>query len=125
MLFRKIKNFTDLEAWQKSHFVVLEIYNITKTFPQHELFSLTNQMRRAAISVTSNIAEGFSRYSKNDKIYFYTIATGSLTELQNQIIVSKDLKYISTQQYAVLYEATTAAHKLINALISSIRKSNV
>lgn len=117
----KIKDFTDLEAWKESHEVVLEIYKITSTFPKDERFGLVDQMRRAAVSVTSNIAEGFSRYSKNDKAHFYTIATGSITELQNQLIISKDLKYITAQQHKILHEKLVKAHKLSNGLIKSVR----
>ena len=74
----KIRNFTDLNTWKKSHELVLFTYKITDLFPKKELFSLTNQMRRAAISVTSNIAEGFSRLSYKEKIRFYSIALDSL-----------------------------------------------
>lgn len=88
----KIKNFTDLIAWQEAHKLVLLIYKITDQFPQKEIYALTSQMRRAAISVTSNIAEGFSRKSSKEKIQFYYMSTGSLAELQNQLIVSKDIK---------------------------------
>ena len=89
----KIKTFTDLIAWQESHKLVLLIYEETKKFPKEEIFILTSQMRRAAISITSNIAEGFGRRSYKEKVQFYYLAQSSLTELKNQIITSKDIKY--------------------------------
>lgn len=114
---RKIKSFTDLNAWKESHRLVLLIYEITKSFPKEELFGLTNQMRRAAVSVTSNIAEGFSRSSYKDKAHFYTVALGSLTELQNQLLVARDLRYISKDEFNNLASITVTANKLLNGLI--------
>jgi four helix bundle protein len=81
----KIRSFTDLDAWKKGHELVLMVYKITKSFPNEEVFGLTIQMRRSAVSSTSNIAEGFSRHTHKEKIQFYSIALGSVTELQNQL----------------------------------------
>jgi len=88
----KIKSFMDLDAWKEGHRLVLEIYQITKKFPREELFGLTNQLRRAAVSFTSNIAEGFSRNSYKEKLQFYSMALGSLTEIQNQLLISRDIR---------------------------------
>lgn len=88
----KVKNFTDLKVWQQGHKLVVDIYDVTKLFPRDELFCLTTQIRRAIISFTSNIAEGFSRSTAKDKAHFYSIALGSLTEVQNQLLIAKDLK---------------------------------
>lgn len=118
---KKIKSFTDLIAWAKGHKLVLEVYKITKKFPKEEVFGITNQMRRCAVSVTSNIAEGFSRKSYKDKSQFYSIALGSLTELQNQILISKDINYIDLQTFKTLADETVIVHKLINGLIKSSR----
>ena len=118
----KIKSFTDLIAWTRGHEVVLEIYDITKKFPKEEVFGLTNQMRRCSVSITSNIAEGFSRKTYKDKIQFYSIALGSLTELQNQLLISKDIKYIDSDIFLNLANKTVVVHKLINGLIKSSRK---
>jgi four helix bundle protein len=90
----KIQKFTDLIAWQKAHRFVLEIYQLTKSFPPDERFGLIDQMRRAAVSVPSNIAEGFSRGTAKDKIQFYSIAKGSLTELLSQLYIAQDLGYM-------------------------------
>ncbi|HDH31351.1 MAG TPA: four helix bundle protein [Candidatus Wolfebacteria bacterium] len=113
----KIKNFTDLNTWKEAHKLTLIIYKITEKFPKEELYSLTNQMRRASISITSNIAEGFSRISYKEKIYFYSIAQGSTTELQNQIILSRDLNYIPINDFDNLFNQSIIVHKLLNGLI--------
>src|SRR3989338_6098100 len=93
--FKKIAKFTDLIAWQEGHKLVLLIYQITKDFPKDELYGLISQMRRAAVSITSNLAEGFSRRSSKDKNNFYTMSLTSLIELQNQLLISKDVSYLT------------------------------
>src|SRR3989344_1808308 len=105
---KKIESFKDLIAWQKGHELVLEIYKITKAFPKEEQFGLTNQLRRAAVSLTSNIAEGFSRRSYKEKSQFYSMALGSLTEVQNQLLIAEDIGYISKQNSSKLGEETAA-----------------
>ena len=79
----KIKSFTDLIVWRKGHQLVIAIYKITNNFPKKETFALTSQMQRCVVSITSNIAEGFSRQGIKEKIQFYYMALGSVTELQN------------------------------------------
>ncbi len=116
-----IKSFTELIAWQESHKLVLEIYKICKTFPSEERFGLASQIQRAAVSITSNIAEGFSRKSPKEKVNFYYIALGSLTEVLNQLIIAKDLSYINIVVFNKLSENTTNSQKLINGLIKSAR----
>lgn len=117
----KIKSFSDLIAWQERHALVLMIYEELKFFPDEERFGLISQMQRAVISITSNIAEGFSRQSYADKIRFYYIAQGSVTELQNQIIISKDLKYINNEKFNKIIQKLICVHKLINGLIKGAR----
>ena len=95
----KIRSFTDLDAWREGHRLVIDIYKITREFPKEELFGLTNQLRRAAVSFTSNIAEGFSRNSYKEKLQFYSIALGSLTEVQNQLLVARDVEYITKEDF--------------------------
>lgn len=116
-----IKKFTDLNAWQEGHKLVLEIYRVTKKFPRDELFGLINQMRRCAVSMTSNIAEGFSRQSFKEKVRFYSISLGSVTELQSQLMVARDINYISWEDFDVLDKKSEIVHKLINGLIKSSR----
>ena len=115
----KIKSFTDLNAWKEGHQLVLCIYKITKSFPKDEMFGLTNQMRRCVVSITSNIAEGFSRQSYKEKLQFYSIALGSTTELQNQLIVARDVSYISKEKFQEIAQQTIKVHKIINGLIKS------
>lgn len=113
----KIEKFTDLIAWKEGHELVIFIYKITEEFPKQEVFGLTSQMRRCAVSITSNVAEGFSRYSPKDKNHFYYIALGSVTELQNQLLLSRDLKYTSTDDFQKSAAQSVKVHKLINGLI--------
>ncbi|MFH0852064.1 MAG: four helix bundle protein [bacterium] len=115
---RKIKSFTDLIVWQEGHKLVVLVYRITKKFPREELFSLTNQMRRAATSITCNIAEGFGRQTYKEKIQFYYLAQGSLTELKNQILISKDVGYLEKIDLDLLVERINIVHKLLQGLIA-------
>ncbi len=113
----KIKSFTDLNAWKFGHQLVLDIYIATKGFPKEELFGLTNQIRRAIVSFTSNIAEGFSRKSYKEKSQFYSMALGSLTEVQNQLVIARDLGYTTREEFNKLAEQTIVLNKITNGLI--------
>ncbi len=119
---RKIYSFTDLNAWKEGHKLVLKIYSVTENFPNKEIFGLTSQIRRAAVSITSNIAEGFSRISYKDKINFYSVAQGSLTELQNQLLIARDVKYLENKKFIDIAEQTVTVHKLINGLIKKSKQ---
>lgn len=114
-----IREFTDLDAWKKSHEVVLLTYKATKHFPKEELFGIVNQMRRAAISAESNIAEGFGRNTAKDKRHFFGIAKGSLLELQSQSITSRDLEYITEEEYREMKTALIHAIRLCAGLVRS------
>lgn len=116
---RKIKTFQDLKAWQESHKLVLMVYQETKKYPSDERFALTNQSRRAAVSVSSNITEGFGRFSARDKYHFFTMAKTSLAELQNQLIVARDMKYMPCQSFNELYEQSEYAGSLVKGLMRS------
>lgn len=91
------KNFQELLVWQKAHQLVLAVYRLTDAFPKHELFALTSQLRRAAVSVPANIAEGFRKRGLKDKIRFFNTAEGSLEEVQYYFILTRDLGYADTQ----------------------------
>lgn len=119
----KIQSFTDLRVWQEGHTLVILIYKETEHFPQREIFGLTNQMRRAAVSFTSNIAEGFTRNTTKDKLHFYAMARGSLVELQNQLLVARDVGLLSASVYSKIHLQTVVAHKLINAFAKSLKKT--
>lgn len=117
-----IKNFYDLKVWKDAHGLVIEIYDFTKKFPKDEQFGLISQMRRAASSVTANIAEGFGRFHYNDKVKFYQQGRASAVELQNHILLSRDLKYLDVSSVNSLFEKTMLVLKEINGLINAIRK---
>lgn len=116
---KTIKSFTDLNAWKEAHKLVLGIYKITKEFPIDERYSLIDQMRRAAISIVSNIAEGFSRQSYKEKVQFYSMAQGSITEVQSQLLVARDLNYIKTEGFNEIAQLSVVVNKLLNGLIKS------
>jgi four helix bundle protein len=109
----KIKEFTDLIVWKESHKAVLSVYRLTEKFPRSEMFGLTSQMRRSAVSITSNIAEGFGRQTIKDKINFFYVAHGSLTELKNQIFISRDVGYITIKQSEELLDKLATSHALL------------
>lgn len=109
----KISSFRDLIVWQKAHQLVLKIYELTKKFPREESYSLTNQLRRAAISVASNIVEGFNRTSLKESLQFYNLAKSSLSEVEYQILLALDLKYISQEEKEEVQNLITEVGKLI------------
>lgn len=119
---RRIESFKDLVTWQESHKLVLMIYKMTKSWPREEMFGLTSQIRRAAVSISSNIAEGFSRNSFKDKCNFYFISVGSLTELQNQSLIARDISYLNLNDFNLLEQQSTQVSKLINGLIKKTKE---
>ncbi len=121
----KIQSFTDLHAWKEGHQLVLMIYKITRSFPKEETFGLVSQIRRCVVSITSNVAEGFSRQSYKEKVQFYSMAQGSVTELQNQLIITKDIKLITEEKFGELMDQSIKVHKIINGLIKSSRNHNL
>lgn len=114
----KIRAFTDLIVWQKGHELVVLVYKITKEFPKEETYSLIDQMRRSSSSITSNIAEGFGRQGFKEKIQFYYLAQGSLSELKNQILIAKDVGYLNVSASQLLLEKANLTHQLLQGLIS-------
>jgi len=118
----KIQSFTDLHTWQEGHKLVVATYNFTKTLPPEESFGLRSQMQRAAVSITSNIAEGFSRGSFTEKKQFYLIAKGSLTELQNQLLIAKDVGYLSADVFKKLADQSKTTHNLLIGLIRATKE---
>lgn len=117
----KIRSFTDLTAWREGHSLVLHIYKLTKSFPSDEKFCLIDQMRRSVISITSNIAEGFSRKGRKEKVQFFYTSLGSTSELQNQLLISRDLGYIPTDIFQEVAVKTVVVSKLLNGLIKSAK----
>ena len=118
---RKINYFTDLDAWKEGHKLVLQIYKTTKRFPTDERYALADQMKRAAVSITSNIAEGFSRNSWKEKVQFYSTAMGSLTEVENQLLVSRDVGYISSKEFNEAAPQCVRVSKILGGLIKKAK----
>lgn len=114
------KNFKDLIVWQKAHQLVLSIYLLSNTFPKQELYGLTSQIRRAVISIPANIAEGFKKKTKPDKVKFMNIAQGSLEECRYYLILAKDLGYGDTSRLMPQLEEVS---KLLEAYTASILNS--
>jgi len=115
------KSFEDLLVWQKAHSFVLAIYRLTGAFPKHEIFGLTSQFRRAAVSIPANIAEGFRRRGASDKARFFNIAQASLEECRYYLILARDLEYADTQEaYSLIQEVS----KLLDAYSKNILNSD-
>ena len=118
---KRIQNFRDLIVWQKSRELAVSVYQCTKLFPQDEIFCLVSQMRRAVVSVSSNIAEGFGRTTAKDRVKFYGIARGSLLEIESQILIAESIGYISEKERVVIEQEAWEVSKILSGLI---RKTN-
>jgi len=116
-----IKSFEELAVWKDVRIFANKIYNLTKKFPNKEKYGLTSQITRAAVSVASNIAEGFDRYSKKDFIKFLIIARGSISEIQNGLYIALDLKYINQNDFQEAYALAKDLGKQINGFIKYLR----
>lgn len=114
--------FEKLEVWQRSRQLVKKIYIITRLFPSEEKFGLISQLRRASLSVSSNIAEGSTRWSKKEKARFYKIAYGSLIEVLNQLILSNDLEFLNEEELNMLRPEIDEVGRMINALYKATVK---
>ena len=119
-----MKTYRDLIVWQKGVDLSVNIYDITKSFPKEEAYGITSQIRRSAISIPSNIAEGFGRSSQADFSRFLKIASGSLYELQTQLEISKRVKYISDEEFETFWNLSVEIEKMLSSLITKVTKSN-
>ena len=115
----KINKFTDLEVWKSAHNLTLGIYQITNSFPKSEVYGLTSQIRRAAVSVESCVAEGFSRYHYKDRLRFYYDARGSISEVQSQLITAKDLRFIKEKDFLDMFNQAEKTGIILSGLIRS------
>lgn len=115
-----MKDFRNLEVWEKAHQTTLTVYKHTQTFPKEEMFGLTNQMRRASVSIPSNIAEGCGRGSDAELGRFSQIAMGSASELEYQILLSKDLEYIKEDVYKELSDKIVEVKKMLTSFIKKL-----
>jgi four helix bundle protein len=117
-----MKSHKDLQVWQKSIEFVTFLYSVTTGFPKEELYGLTSQIHRAGVSIPSNIAEGAARFSKKEFIKYLYIALGSASELETQIIIARNLNYISAETYNSLINYLTEIRLMLIGLIKSLRK---
>ena len=115
-----LKNFKELKVWQKSYQLCLELYGITKDFPNEEKYGLSSQMRRAAISIPSNIAEGYGRKTIPDYVRCLYIAYGSTCELETQMLLSGDLNYLNNDGQVILLDKIKEVERMLMALIKSL-----
>lgn len=115
-------DYKELEVWQKAHEITLKIYKMTNEFPENERYGLTSQIRRAAYAIPMNIAEGKGSIYKKEYIRYLGIARGSASELEYQIILSKDLGYINEEQYKELMDENKRILKMLNKLIQALKK---
>ena len=115
-----VKSYRDLIVWQKSMKLVTEIYIATRSFPSEELYGLTSQLRRCAVSIPSNIAEGYGRNSTADYKRFLTIAVGSLFELQTQVEIAANMKYLSSEMFGNLCNAAKEIELMLLSLIKKL-----
>ena len=116
--------FENVVAWQKAHVFVLLVYRITKSFPSDELYGLTSQFRRAAVSIEANIAEGYKKISKADKLRFMNISQGSMEECRDYILLARDLYYISDTDFSDLRDALEDASKMLYLYCNGIINNN-
>ncbi len=118
-----MQDYKLLNVWKKSHNIVLEIYKLTKSFPKEELFGLVGQVRRAAVSIPTNIAEGAGRGSKAEFNRFLQISFGSISELEYELMLSKDLDFINDSDYSKIMILIEEIKKMLSGLIKSIKRS--
>ena len=116
----EVKTYKDLIAWQKSIALVTDIYKVTRTFPSDEKFGLTSQLNRAAVSVPSNIAEGWGRETHGNYLQFLRNSRGSLMEIQTQLIIALNLDYINSEQHEIISEKCDEVGRILQGLIKSI-----
>ena len=113
-------SFKQLEVWQKSINLTTKIYEATKSFPTEEKFGLISQIRRCSVSIPSNIAEGWARNTTKEYLRFLYISRGSITELETQLIIALNLKYIDKNNFDLLAEQIKSIHMMLNKLISTL-----
>ena len=116
-----MRSHRDLDVWKKSVTLVSEIYTVTRTFPPEEMYGLVNQMRRAAVSVPSNIAEGAARDSQKEFLRFLSIAIGSLAEMETQVVIAKNLKFLDTENH--LSQEIEQIRRMLHGLINGVKRN--
>ncbi len=117
----KTTSYKQLFVWQKAHVFVLDVYQVSQKFPSSEVYGLTSQFRRAAVSIAANIAEGYKKKGTADKLRFYNIAQGSLNECDYYLILAKDLNYITEIERSKLYEQLEEVSRLLNSYYRAVK----
>lgn len=120
-----MNNFRDLKVWQEAHKLNLMIYDVTKKFPKEEMFGLTNQTRRSSVSISANIVEGNGRFYFKESLRFLYIARGSLYETEGHLILAKDIRYITEEEYQRIQDQIELVAKLTNGLIRSVKTNKI
>jgi four helix bundle protein len=120
-----LKSYKDLIVWQKAYQLTLMIYKETEKFPKSEVFGISSQLRRASVSIASNIAEGYQRQHGGEYVQFLSIAFGSCAEVETQLLICKDLHYLSDDIAVILIKLLTEVGKMLYALITRIKENNV
>ena len=118
---KPVRSYQDLIAWQKAMDLVTEIYEVSHKFPREEIFALTSQLRRVAVSIPSNIAEGQGRSSRKEFLYFLGNAKGSLSEVETQVLIARKLDYIDDEVSNSLLNLSAEVGRILNGLLASLR----
>lgn len=119
-----VNTFRDLVVWQKAMGLVTEVYNVTKVFPKEEIYGLISQMRRCAVSIPSNIAEGHSRHSRKDFLRFLEIAMGSIFELQTQNEIASNLQYITEESVTGIHEKSREIERMLSSMMRKLKQKD-
>jgi four helix bundle protein len=119
----KVKSYADLQVWQKSMMLVTDIYKITADFPKQEIYGLTTQIRKSAVSIPSNIAEGSARETTRDLIRFINIAYGYLAEMETQLLIAKNIDYLAEEKLFPLMQRCREIGRMLNGLRQSLLSS--
>jgi four helix bundle protein len=122
---QQVRGYKDLIAWQNAIELVTEVYRATMAFPGHEIYGLINQMRRASVSIASNIAEGHGRATPGEFVQFLCQARGSLRELETQVIIACNLSYLTSQQGQTLLARIDELARILNGLIVAIQRRRI
>ena len=117
-----MRTYRDLIVWQKSMKMVQDVYRLTKDFPKEEMYGITSQIRKSSVSIPSNIAEGYGRRSTQDYVRFLKISNGSLYELQTQLEIALQLKFMCKIDFDLIYEASREIERMLASLITKLEK---
>ncbi len=117
-----MRNYRDLQVWAKAHKLTLDLYRLSQTFPREEIYGLTSQLRRAAVSIGANLAEGCGRRTSTELARFVRIAMGSASELDYHLLISKDLGYLNANDFTRTAAALTEVRKMLTSFLSSVEE---